>query len=226
MTARERLAPLAARLRAALADEKQRVNLLVCMGLAGLLLLAVSSWLPADSSTQSAAPAAKTGSTADYAAELETRLTALISRVEGAGKTAVMVTLESGSESIYATDTDSDGSSTHVLLGSGGADGLVETVETPRVLGVAVVCEGGGSAAVQSRVTALVQALTGIGTNHTGAGSRRVPELVLLPRGPAQSGRVRHLWGSRGDLGPGRRADHRPACAGDSCRGRYADDER
>ena len=158
MTARERLAPLAARLRAALADEKQRVNLLVCMGLAGLLLLAVSSWLPADSSTQSAAPAAMTDSTADYAAELETRLTALISRVEGAGKTAVMVTLESGSESIYATDTDSDGSSTHVLLGSGGADGLVETVETPR--------EGGGSAAVQSRVTALVQALTGIGTNH------------------------------------------------------------
>ena len=149
MTARERLAPLAARLRAALADEKQRVNLLVCMGLAGLLLLAVSS-----------------DSTADYAAELETRLTALISRVEGAGKTAVMVTLESGSESIYATDTDSDGSSTHVLLGNGEADGLVETVETPRVLGVAVVCEGGGSAAVQSRVTALVQALTGIGTNH------------------------------------------------------------
>ena len=49
MTARERLAPLAARLRAALADEKQRVNLLVCMGLAGLLLLAISSWLPADS---------------------------------------------------------------------------------------------------------------------------------------------------------------------------------
>ena len=43
MTARERLAPLAARLRAALADEKQRVNLLVCMGLAGLLLLAVSA---------------------------------------------------------------------------------------------------------------------------------------------------------------------------------------
>lgn len=166
MTARERLAPLAARLRAALADEKQRVNLLVCIGLAGLLLLAVSSWLPADSSTQSAAPAAMTDSSADYAAELETRLTALISRVEGAGKTAVMVTLESGSESIYATDTDSDGSSTHVLLGSGEANGLVETVETPRVLGVAVVCEGGGSAAVQSRVTALVQALTGIGTNH------------------------------------------------------------
>lgn len=72
-----------------------------------------------------------------------------------------MVTLESGSESIYATDTDADGASTHVLLGSGRADGLVETVQTPQVLGVAVVCEGGGNAAVQNRVTALVETLTG-----------------------------------------------------------------
>ena len=40
MTAREYIAPLAARLRTALADEKQRVNLLVLMGLAGLVLLA------------------------------------------------------------------------------------------------------------------------------------------------------------------------------------------
>ena len=37
MTAREYIAPLAARLRTALADEKQRVNLLVLMGLAGLV---------------------------------------------------------------------------------------------------------------------------------------------------------------------------------------------
>ena len=71
MTARERLASLAARLRAALADEKQRVNLLVCMGLAGLLLLAVSSWRPADSSTQSAAPAAMTDSTGRITARLQ-----------------------------------------------------------------------------------------------------------------------------------------------------------
>ena len=47
MTAREYIAPLAARLRTALADEKQRVNLLVLMGLAGLVLLAFSAWLPA-----------------------------------------------------------------------------------------------------------------------------------------------------------------------------------
>ena len=86
--------------------------------------------------------------------------------MDGAGKTAVMVTLESDSERIYATDTDRDGASTHVLLGSGGTDGLVETVQTPQVRGVAVVCEGGGSPTVQSRVTALVETLTGVGANH------------------------------------------------------------
>lgn len=165
MTAREHLAPLAEKLRTALADEKRRVNLLIAMGLAGLALLAVSAWLPADSTPQPT-KTVQQADTADYAAQLEDRLTALISRVEGAGKTVVMVTLESGSESIYATDTDSDGTSTHVLLGSTRTDGLVETVQTPRILGVAVVCEGGGSAAVQSRITALVEALTGAGANH------------------------------------------------------------
>ena len=164
MTAQERLAPLAEKLRAVLADEKKRVNLLVCMGLAGLLLLAVSAWLPAES--PAAPQPVQSEAYADYAAQLEARLTELIARVDGAGKTAVMVTLESDSERIYATDTDRDGASTHVLLGSGGTDGLVETVQTPQVRGVAVVCEGGGSSAVQSRVTALVETLTGVGANH------------------------------------------------------------
>ena len=59
-----------------------------------------------------------------------------------------MVTLESGSESIYATDTDADGASTHVLLGSGRADGLVETVQTPQVFDAGLL-----KAALQSALT-------------------------------------------------------------------------
>ena len=129
MTGRAFWAPLASRLRTVLADEQKRVKLLVLMGLVGLALLAVSAWRPA---AGPAPPAVQGESPADYAAQLEQRLTALISRVEGAGKAVVMVTLESGSESVYAIDTDSDGSSTHVLLGSGRADGLVETVQIGR----------------------------------------------------------------------------------------------
>ena len=67
MTGRAFWAPLAARLRAVLADEQKRVKLLVLMGLAGLALLAVSAWLPAEST---APPAVQGESTADYAAQL------------------------------------------------------------------------------------------------------------------------------------------------------------
>ena len=98
MTARECIAPLAARLRTALADEKQRVNLLVLMGLAGLVLLAFSAWLPADDAAQPA-PAAAQETAADYAAQLESRLTALIRCVDGAGNTCLLYTSPSPRDS-------------------------------------------------------------------------------------------------------------------------------
>ena len=70
MTAQEKLAPLAAKLHAALADEKQRVNLLVCTGLAGLVLLGVTAWRPAGNSTQSP-QTVQTDTAADYATQLD-----------------------------------------------------------------------------------------------------------------------------------------------------------
>lgn len=149
-------------------DEKRRVNLLVAIGALGLLLLAFSEWFPEPSTS---VPAEKQHASEaipqDYACQLEGRLRDLISHVEGAGAVEVMVTLENDSENVYATDeqTSADGSVSvnHVLLGD---EGLLETTQTPQVLGVAVVCEGGDIAAVQSRISALVEVLTGVGANH------------------------------------------------------------
>ena len=77
------------------------------------------------------------------------------------------LTLENGEESIYATDeqTSADGSTSvsHVIVSD---EGLIETTQTPQVLGVAVVCEGGDIAAVQNRISTLVEVLTGVGANH------------------------------------------------------------
>lgn len=147
-------------------DEKQRVNLLVGIGVAGMLLLAVSAWVPAEQAPEPA-DAAGTQNVAGYAENLESRLEEMITRMEGAGKTRVMVTLQTGEESVYATDRDVSGdgtvSTSHVLVGGGA---LLETVATPRILGVAVICEGGGDAAVQNRVSVLVETLTGVGANH------------------------------------------------------------
>ena len=49
-------------------DEKRRVQLLAAAGMAGLLLLAVSEWLPAETA---AAPSAAETQDTDYAAQLE-----------------------------------------------------------------------------------------------------------------------------------------------------------
>ena len=97
-----------------------------------------------------------------YRQQLEQQLSDLIAQVEGAGKTTVMVTLESGEETIYALDTlsgQTQEQQTHVLLDDGTA--LAQTVCTPRVCGVAVVCEGGGDVRVAARITELVGAAAG-----------------------------------------------------------------
>lgn len=150
-----------------LADEKKRVNLLVCLGLAGLLLLSLSAWIPESKDEPVQVQTGEQQISPDYARLLEERLQTLIAEVEGVGEVRVMVTLQGGQENVYATDveTTADGMKTesHVLLSD---EGLVETTRAPQVLGVAVVCEGGGTATVQNRVSTLVEALTGVGANH------------------------------------------------------------
>lgn len=148
------------------ADEKKRVNLLVCAGLAGMLLLAFSEWIPASSEAEGSSQPVEVAQQ-DFALDMETRLQTLIEAMEGVGRAKVMVTLKKGETHIFASDrtTTSDGAVTtnHVVLGD---TGMLETIREPEILGVAVVCIGGGNASVQNRVSALVEALTGVGANH------------------------------------------------------------
>ena len=109
-----------------------------------------------------------------YRQQLEQQLSDLIAQVEGTGKTTVMITLESGEETIYALDTlsgQTQEQQTHVLLDDGTA--LAQTVCTPRVCGVAVVCEGGGDVRVAARITELVGALLDVPSNRICVEQRR-----------------------------------------------------
>ncbi|MDD4851406.1 MAG: stage III sporulation protein AG [Gemmiger sp.] len=165
-------AGVAAWAKALLADEKRRMNALILLGVAGMLLLALSEWLPntATTTTDTKAPTTADAPQSDYAKELETRLTVLLSQLEGAGRVEVMVTLAAGAETIYAEDTqtDANGGQTrqHLLLGDGENPALVERVDTAVVQGVAVLCDGGGQAGVAARITEMVTALTGVGASH------------------------------------------------------------
>lgn len=102
MTAKQSIAWL----QAAWKDDKKRINLLLVSGLAGMLLLCMSEWLPAGQSTQNAAQSSQQSQTAaEYEQQLENRLAALIRAMDGAGETVVMVTLDCGEETTYAADT-------------------------------------------------------------------------------------------------------------------------
>ena len=85
----------------------------------------------------------------------------------GAGKTTVMLTLETGEETIYALDTQSgqmQEQQTHVLLEDGSA--LAETIYQPQIRGVAVLCDGGGDVRVAARITEMVGALLDLPSNR------------------------------------------------------------
>lgn len=112
---------------------------------------------------------------ADYTRDLEERLVSIISAIEGAGATRVMVTLESSSEEIYLSnfdygeDVDTSGKNSFerkdeyvIVDGSSGQEGIVVRTAEPKVRGVAVVCQGAGSESVRARIVETVTALLDI----------------------------------------------------------------
>lgn len=144
-------------------SKDKTVRILLWVGVAGILLIGVSEWLP--SSSQEAESSAVTLTEGQVEQALEQRITALLRQVEGVGDCRVMVTLESDTQTVYAADVVSsegaDGAlsySEHYLTvdTATGPVGLLITRIQPTVKGVAVVCDGGGNAAVQQRVVQVV----------------------------------------------------------------------
>lgn len=115
----------------------------------------------------------------EYTKKLEDRLTSIISAIDGAGETKVMVTLESSSEDIYLHDfdyeenADSSGKNSFerkdeyvIVDGSSGEQGIVVRIAEPKVRGVAVVCKGAGSEIVREQIVQAVTALLDISSTR------------------------------------------------------------
>lgn len=108
-----------------------------------------------------------------YSNETEEKLADIISKVEGAGKTKVFLTIEESEEYVYAQNISSDRKDNaqqnedkeYVIVdGSGGKSGLLVKTVNPKIRGVAIVCEGGDDPAVQQRIYSCVSASLGIST--------------------------------------------------------------
>ena len=101
-----------------------------------------------------------------YQSYLEGRVRELCEAVEGVERVTVAVTLESGFESVYATELH-DGDEEYVILGSGSsAQALLLTREAPGICGIGIICHGSTSPAVYDELTALVSAAFHTPTNR------------------------------------------------------------
>ena len=122
-----------------LKGDKRKILTVVLLA-AGLLLMLFSSKV---GSTESAAE----DSLSKYKRELEKDLSELCSSIDGVGRCEVRVTFSEGERVEYR-----------------GTNKVSET--PPKVLGVSVVCDGGGRADVRAAITECMVALFDIGANR------------------------------------------------------------
>jgi len=166
-----------------LGEGKNRIYLAILAAALGVLVITSAAGEKATAGSPAARAAPDDGGR--YAEEIENRLTALLTRIEGVGDAEVMVTTLGGGELVYAAEERSDSSrssserpeaqsvtvqrseslqrSLTLLGGSGsGQEPVLVKVISPQISGVTVVCDGGGSAQVQLRVTQAVSALLSV----------------------------------------------------------------
>ena len=161
----------------------KKMIVVVCIGIIGVLIL---MFLGNDSTSDNEnevggeeTTISNVSSIDDIENKLETKLTEIISEIEGVGEVSVVVTVASSDSYIFAenvkSDNDSDSFSSDreiiIYQGKDGDDGLKIGIRSPDVLGVAVVCQGAASSVVKSEITGLVTSLFGIGSDRVYVGN-------------------------------------------------------
>lgn len=161
------LEELQKRLRAGVS--KFRIPLLIFA--AGLLLMLLPTGTRSMRSSDTAAHTAQTPELTPPQAEME----AILSRIEGAGRVELMLTLRTSGASVYQTDTRTvtSGSGTteecETVFGQtsgSGKEPVVQTTLAPQYQGALVVCDGADRASVRLAVVQAVASLTGLGSNQ------------------------------------------------------------
>ena len=98
-----------------------------------------------------------------YRAQVEKRIGDLCSAVRGVGQLRVFVSVSGGYEYVYSVNQRGE----CVTVGSGSSErAVVEEVRSPEIVGVGIVCAGGGDPAVKNALIQLVSSSLGIGANR------------------------------------------------------------
>ena len=144
--------------------------------LLGLVLLAIPAKEETVTPKEETPEPVSEGETTDELATLETKLSRLLSGMEGAGRVEVILRYASGPRTVFQTDstqeisTDAEGKTSTVtidtvLAASGGSAEAPLTVQTmsPSFQGAVVAAEGADNATVKLNLVNAVSSLTGLG---------------------------------------------------------------
>ncbi len=114
----------------------------------------------------------------NYCNEMEEKIKKFIMKIDGAGKTEVIITLDETSEYIYATDNknvqknnnnndDLSVENDYVIIENNNNDEglLIKTIE-PKIRGVAITCEGGDIPEVQENIMSAIKAVLDIRSSN------------------------------------------------------------
>lgn len=149
--------------------------------LLGLVLLAIPtrSESSGQNEPETEEPVSQTQLSEEISLEsLESRLSAILSQAEGAGRVQVMLQYAAGPKTVYQTDssqevaTDAEGKETKVevqtvLASQNGSGEIPVTVQTiaPTFQGALVIAEGADSSSVRLDLVNAVSSLTGLGAD-------------------------------------------------------------
>ena len=148
---------------------KKRLFIIVA-GIVGILLLVLSEFIPEGEENVVITENDDEMSFTSYEKDIEERLKKLLESIDGAGKVQVMVTIESGDEKVYATESkksENNEEKNYVLVDIEGSDsGLLLKIAQPEIRGVAIVCQGADSPTVRNAVVGAVTSVLGISSNR------------------------------------------------------------
>jgi len=106
---------------------------------------------------------------------LNEQISALLSKVEGAGKVEVMLSIETGEEIVYQSDedinageqTNTSRNETVVITDSQrNESGLIKQTNPPNYLGAIIICQGADSPRVQLALCDAVCKITGLSSDR------------------------------------------------------------
>ncbi len=154
-------------------SQKKTVTLILFIGCIGILLIFISEIIPGKEQNIEKSTVSGMYEKEDLENELENRLENEISKIKGAGKTSVMLTVDSSREYSYAKNSSEEKDEAQIseeeeiviIEGKNGEEPIIFKINEAKIRGVLIVCEGGDNALVREKLIEAACALLDIPSN-------------------------------------------------------------